>query len=73
VRHFQRLKRRLSAEGVGGLVHQGRRQPAPRRALALRQQVSQFIPTTYPPSTTAWQYSRFPSRSDMWTDRVLTF
>jgi hypothetical protein len=47
VRQFQRLKRRLSAEGVGGLVHQGRGQPSPRRALALRQQVSQFIRTRY--------------------------
>jgi hypothetical protein len=47
VRHFQRLKRGLSAERVGGLVHQGRGQPSPRRALALRQQVSQFIRTAY--------------------------
>ena len=47
VRHFQRLKRRLRAEGVGGLGHQGRGQPSPRRAVALRQQVGQFLRTTY--------------------------
>jgi transposase len=47
VRHFQRLKRRVRAAGVRGLVHQGRGRPSPRRAEALRQHVGQLMQTTY--------------------------
>jgi transposase len=47
VRHFQRLKQRLRAEGLRGLVHQGRGRPSSRRAERLRQQVGQLLQTTY--------------------------
>src|SRR5262245_48250476 len=47
VRHFQRLKQRLRAAGVRGLVHRGRGRPSPRRAEAQRQQVGQLMRTTY--------------------------
>jgi hypothetical protein len=47
VRHFQRLKRRVRAAGVRGLVHQGRGQPSPRRAVALREQVRKLLQTRY--------------------------
>jgi transposase len=47
VRHFQRLKQRLRAEGLRGLVPQGRGRPSSRRAERLRQQVGQLLQTTY--------------------------
>jgi transposase len=43
VRHFQRLKQRLRAEGLRGLVPQGRGRPSSRRAERLRQQVGQLV------------------------------
>ena len=47
VRHCQRLKRRLRAAGVQGVVHQGRGRASPRRAEALRQQVGHLMQTKY--------------------------
>lgn len=47
VRHFQRLKQRFDAGGVAALVHRGRGQPSPRRAVTLRERVGQLIGTTY--------------------------
>ncbi len=48
VRQFKRLKARLKAEGVGGLLHRSRGRPSPRRlAPPLVEQVVTLMTTTY--------------------------
>jgi hypothetical protein len=48
VRQFKRLKRRLTTEGVRGLLHRSRGRPSPRRlAPALATQVATLMTTTY--------------------------
>ena len=48
IRHVQRLKGRFRAAGVGGLVHRTRGRPSHRRvAPAIRQRVSDLMPTVY--------------------------
>jgi hypothetical protein len=48
VRQFKRLKARVRAEGVRGLLHRRRGQPSPRRlGAALRAQVIRLMTTTY--------------------------
>ena len=43
VRQFKRLKGRLRAEGVGGLLHRGRGRPPPRR-LGVRREGRRLAP-----------------------------
>src|SRR5215470_11198352 len=48
VRQFKRLKGRLRAEGVGGLLHRGRGRPSPRRlAAALAERIRMLMTTMY--------------------------
>ncbi len=48
VRQFKRLKGRLRAEGVGGLLHRGRGRPSPRRlAPALAERIRMLMTTRY--------------------------
>ena len=48
VPQFRRLKQRVRAEGVGGLLHRSRGRPSPRRlAPALVEQVVRLMTTTY--------------------------
>jgi hypothetical protein len=48
VRQFRRLKRRLEADDVGGLVHRSRGRPSARRlAPAVVDQIRQLLTTTY--------------------------
>ena len=48
VRQFKRLKGRLKAQGVRGLLHRSRGRPSPRRlALTVREQIVTLMATTY--------------------------
>jgi transposase len=47
-RQFQRLKARVRAEGIGGLLHRGRGQPSPRRVPpSVRERIATLSQSTY--------------------------